>query len=152
MAAPAARDAENVQQDHPWELEQLETHRALEIGHPSLGPASRPHRWRRATAAAVAASCLCVAAGLTLITNPFTLAFWLWLAYKVGGTLLGTSGPVPDLEPVASRPTDIMDWISSFGAPAVLGMGLFAVFGAALAYIIVKLAWRVRIWFKRWHR
>ena len=93
-----------------------------------------------------------VAAGLTLITNPFTLAFWLWLAYKVGGTLLGTPGPVPDLEPVVSRAAGILDWITSFGAPAALGMGLFAVVGAALAYVSVKLAWRVRIGFKRRHR
>jgi hypothetical protein len=45
-----------------------------------------------------------------------------------------------------------MDWITSFGAPAALGMGLFAMVGAALAYISVKLAWRVRIWFKRRYR
>ncbi len=80
MAAAAARDAEDVHRDDQsqWELEQLE------IGHPSLrtsqsstsecggrdlGPASRLHRWRRATAAAVAASCLCVAAGLTLSSD-----------------------------------------------------------------------------------
>jgi putative endopeptidase len=68
MAAPAARDAENVSvhRDHQWELEQLETHRVLEIGGGSLGLVLRPHRLRRATAAAVAASCLCLAAGLTL--------------------------------------------------------------------------------------
>ncbi len=44
-----------------------------------------------------------VATGLTLITNPFTLAFWLWMAYKVGGTLLGAPGPGPNLEPMVSR-------------------------------------------------
>jgi len=93
-----------------------------------------------------------VAAGLTLITNPFTLAFWLWMAYKVGGNLLGAPGPGPNLEPVVSRGAEIMDWITSFGAPAALGMGLFAMVGAALAYISVKLAWRVRIWFKRRYR
>ena len=93
-----------------------------------------------------------VAAGLTLITNPFTLAFWLWMAYKVGGNLLGAPGPGPNLGPVVSRGAEIMDWITSFGAPAALGMGLFAMVGAALAYISVKLAWRVRIWFKRRYR
>ena len=93
-----------------------------------------------------------VAAGLTLITNPFTLAFWLWLAYKVGGIFLGTSGPAPELEPPVSHAVDILGWISNFGAPAALGMGLFAVLGAALAYVSVKLAWRMRIWFKRWRR
>ena len=93
-----------------------------------------------------------VAAGLTLITNPFTLAFWLWLAYKVGNTLLGTSGPMPNPEPLVSQPASIMNLVNSFGAPAALGMGLFAVVGAALAYVSVKLVWRMRISLKRWHR
>jgi hypothetical protein len=31
-------------------------------------------------------------------------------------------------------------------------MGIFAVGGAAAGYLIVKLAWRVRIWFKRRNR
>ena len=89
---------------------------------------------------------------MTLITNPFTLAFWLWLAYKVGSALLGSTQQVPDLEPAVSQAANIMDWITSFGAPAALGMGLFAVFGSALTYIVVKLAWRARVWFKRRRR
>ena len=93
-----------------------------------------------------------VAAGMTLITNPFTLAFWLWLAYKVGGALLGSTKQVPDLEPAVSQAANIMDWITSFGAPAALGMGLFAVFGSALTYFVVRLAWRARVWFKRRRR
>jgi uncharacterized protein (DUF2062 family) len=101
-----------------------------------------------------------VAVGLTLITNPFSLAFWLWLAYAVGNLLLGSVdkapalGPDfnPALEPVVSRAADIMAWVSNFGAPAALGMGLFAVLGSALAYVTVKLAWRARVHFKRWRR
>jgi hypothetical protein len=31
-------------------------------------------------------------------------------------------------------------------------MGLFAVFGSALTYLVVKLAWRARVWFKRRRR
>jgi uncharacterized protein (DUF2062 family) len=93
-----------------------------------------------------------VAAGMTLITNPFTLAFWLWLAYKLGNALLGSTQQVPDLEPAVSQAANIMDWITSFGAPAALGMGLFAVFGSALTYFVVRLAWRARVWFKRRRR
>ncbi len=93
-----------------------------------------------------------VAAGLTLITNPFTLAFWLWLAYMAGSTLLGSTGQVPDLVPAVSRAAEIMDWISNFGAPAALGMGMFAVFGAVLAYVSVKFVWRTRVWLKRRRR
>jgi uncharacterized protein (DUF2062 family) len=95
-----------------------------------------------------------VAAGLTLITNPFTLAFWLWLAYRVGGALLamtglGFAGQAPNIEPTVSHATGILNWVTSFGAQAVLGMGVFAVTGAALAYVGVKLAWRLRVYFKR---
>lgn len=90
-----------------------------------------------------------VAAGVTLITNPLTLTFWLWLAYRVGNVLLGTnsSGPVPDTDA-----SGLIDWLTSYGAPALLGMVVFAVGGAALAYLGVKLAWRLRVWFKRRRR
>jgi uncharacterized protein len=84
-----------------------------------------------------------VAAGLTLITNPFTLGFWLWLAYRVGSTLLGTRGPAP-----MADASGIMAWLTTYGGPALLGMSVFAVMGAVITYLVVKLAWRVRIFFK----
>ncbi|WP_309681599.1 DUF2062 domain-containing protein [Polaromonas sp.] len=88
-----------------------------------------------------------VAAGVTLITNPFTIGFWLWLAYQLGSFLL-------DAPPHAPMPegADMLAWLASFGAPAILGMALFAVVGSATGYLCVKLAWRLRIWFKRRHR
>jgi len=36
-------------------------------------------------------------------------------------------------------------WLSEFGWPTVLGMGLFAIGGASLGYIGVKLVWRLRV-------
>ncbi|MES2977592.1 MAG: DUF2062 domain-containing protein [Pseudomonadota bacterium] len=87
-----------------------------------------------------------VAAGVTLITNPFTIGFWLWLAFQVGGRMLGRSGSAPDPSP---DPSGILQWLMTYGGPAALGMGVFALAGAALAYVGVKLAWRVRIWLKR---
>ena len=88
-----------------------------------------------------------VAAGVTLITNPFTLGFWLWLAYQLGSLLLDAPPPVPVAEGAG-----VLAWLASFGAPAILGMGIFAVAGSAIGYFSVKLAWRVRIWFKRRRR
>ena len=88
-----------------------------------------------------------VAAGVTLITNPFTVGFWLWLAYQLGSVVLDAPPPAP----IADSP-GIMAWLATFGGPAILGMGLFATVGAALGYLVVKLVWRMRIWFKRRHR
>lgn len=88
-----------------------------------------------------------VAVGMTLATNPFTIGFWLWLAYQLGSLLLGAPQPAP-------RPEDagLMAWLGSFGAPTLLGMGIFAVAGAGIAYLGVKLVWRLNIAVKRWQR
>ena len=88
-----------------------------------------------------------VAVGITFITNPFTVGFWLWLAYQAGSLLLDAPPPVP-----MSEGTGLISWLASFGGPAILGMGLFAVLGSAAGYLLVKLAWRLRIWFKRRRR
>ncbi|ABE42283.1 conserved hypothetical protein [Polaromonas sp. JS666] len=88
-----------------------------------------------------------VAAGVTLITNPFTIGFWLWLAYQVGRPLLDAPPP-----PTVAEGAGVVAWLTSFGAPAILGMGIFAVGGSITSYMLVKLVWRLRIWFKRRHR
>ena len=88
-----------------------------------------------------------VAAGITLITNPLTVGFWLWLAYQTGSLLMDSPPAAPRAEGES-----VMAWMASFGGPAILGMAIFAVAGAAIAYVGVKLAWRARIWFKRRHR
>lgn len=84
------------------------------------------------------------AAAMTMLTNPLTIGFWLWLAYQTGARVMG--------EPLASGAPSgdgAMSWLAAFGWPTVLGMGMFAVGGAALGYLGVKLIWRLRIWVKR---
>lgn len=88
-----------------------------------------------------------VAAGTTLITNPFTFGFWLWAAYKLGSFLLNAPPTVPFAENGG-----LLVWLTSYGAPAVLGMAIFAVCGACAGYMAVKLAGRVRICFRRRNR
>ena len=88
-----------------------------------------------------------VAAGMTLATNPFTIGFWLWLAYQLGSLVLDAPPPVPLAEGAG-----LAAWLSSFGTPALLGMGIFALSGAAIGYLVVKLVWRLRIGLKRRRR
>ncbi len=85
------------------------------------------------------------AASITLITNPLTIGFWLWLAYQCGSTLLGTTAPI-----VAGQGT--LAWLASLGGPTLLGMGLFAIGGSLASYALVKLAWRARILILRRNR
>ena len=85
-----------------------------------------------------------VAAAMTMLTNPLTIGFWLWLAYQAGVLVLG--------EPVLatqSPGTCALAWVAEFGLPTVVGMGMFAIGGAATGYVGVKLVWRLRIWIKR---
>ena len=87
------------------------------------------------------------AAAMTMVTNPLTISFWLWLAYQVGARVLGESGVV------APPPTgDALEWLSAFGWPTLLGMGLFGVGGAAGGYLAVKVFWRWRVLIRRRRR
>ncbi|MEO5606738.1 MAG: DUF2062 domain-containing protein [Polaromonas sp.] len=88
-----------------------------------------------------------VAAGVTLATNPFTIGFWLWLAYRLGSLVLDAPPPMPLAEGAG-----VMAWLASFGAPTLLGMGIFALGGALTGYLAVKLVWRLRIGLKRRRR
>ena len=91
-----------------------------------------------------------VAVGATLITNPFTIGFWLWLAYRLGGLLLDAP-PLAPMVPMANG-AGMRALLESVGEPVILGMGIFAVAGAALGYVSVKLVWRLRVWLKRRYR
>jgi len=84
------------------------------------------------------------AAAMTMITNPFTIGFWLWLAYQAGALALGVPA-----DAVLATNGGASSWLGKFGWPTVMGMCMFALGGAVLSYVGVKLIWRLRIWFKR---
>lgn len=84
-----------------------------------------------------------VAAGITFITNPLTIGGWLWLAYQTGSFFVAPDAAAPVVE-------GWLGTLQALGWPTVVGMGLFAVVGATLGYLVVKLfsrtslAWRMR--------
>lgn len=86
------------------------------------------------------------AAIMTMLTNPLTFGFWLWLAYPVGNFFLGLPN-TPDALPS----TGWGESLREIGGPVLLGMGIFGFGGAVLSYLLVKLSWRLRVAFKR-HR
>lgn len=85
-----------------------------------------------------------VAIGSTLVTNPFTVGFWLYLAYQLGSLVLDAPPPVRPAEGAG-----VLAWLQAVGWPAILGMGIFAVGSALTGYLVVKLVWRARVALKR---
>ncbi len=96
--------------------------------------------WRANIPAAVA---------MTMMTNPLTIGFWLWLAYQLGAFVLGEPMLGEPMLAAASPGAKALAWLAEFGWPTMLGMGLFALGGAAIGYFSVKLVWRWRILIKR---
>ena len=88
-----------------------------------------------------------VAAAVTFITNPFTIGFWLWLAYQVGHLL--TNAPPPTMMPMPTSAAEVAQWVRALGWPALIGMAFFAMQGAILAYFAVYFGWRARVALKR---
>jgi uncharacterized protein len=84
-----------------------------------------------------------VAAGVTLITNPLTVGGWLWLAFHVGSWLLPASA---ERVQVTASTDGWLAWIGSFGLPTLVGMGTFAVGGAALGYVLTLAVARAMAW------
>ncbi|TFY96288.1 DUF2062 domain-containing protein [Ramlibacter rhizophilus] len=76
----------------------------------------------------------------TLITNPLTLGFWLWLSYRIG-TLFVSAPPLV----MPRQGTSLLTWMQDVGTPVVLGMGLLAVMFSLGSYALIKLAWRLRV-------
>jgi hypothetical protein len=86
-----------------------------------------------------------VAAGVTLITNPLTVGGWLWLAYHVGSWLLPASA---ERVQVTAAGEGWLAWIGSFGLPTLVGMGTFAIAGAALGYVLTLSGARALAWWR----
>lgn len=105
----------------------------------------------------------------TLVTNPITFAPVYYAAWKVGGAILGESGPAPGAaaglqagSTTGSTPSAEVasgNWLQRtwaslqrVGKPLLLGLGLFACGFGLLVYALVHLGWRAQVRFKRWRR
>ncbi|MFM7698446.1 MAG: DUF2062 domain-containing protein [Limnohabitans sp.] len=87
------------------------------------------------------------AALMTMITNPLTIGFWLWLAYQLGAVMLGEG--VQSEVSFFARPSQ---WVASFAWSILLGMASFALVLSLLGYVLVKLVGRIKTVYKRARR
>jgi uncharacterized protein len=86
-----------------------------------------------------------VAAAITFITNPFTVGGWLWLAYQLGSLFIPNGTPINDMHGWLAK-------LQALGWPTVLGMAIFAIGGAVLGYLLVRLGSRGLLHWKLWQR
>lgn len=93
-----------------------------------------------------------VAAFTTFITNPLTVPFIYYLAYRVGSTLLRVkTDTLFALSPDASLIERSLMWMVALAGPTYLGLLLFAGVGALAGYFGVRLGWRIWVG-QRWQR
>ncbi len=94
-----------------------------------------------------------IAALMTFITNPFTLAFWLLVANKVGGFVLkmdaATGGDI--YADIAAGHWEGFGWFLETAGVTAFGFIVLAVGTAALGYLVSVLVWRVVI-SRKWTR
>lgn len=89
-----------------------------------------------------------VAAVATLVSNPFTYAPIAVAAYHTGVAVLGAGAapadrppPVPADAGAATANADWRERIVAAGKPLAVGLAVFAVAGAAIAWVAVNVAW-----------
>jgi len=97
-----------------------------------------------------------VAAVATLVSNPFTYAPIGVLAYRTGSALLGEPmAPAEEAaiersgEDVPIAPASWRARMAALGKPVILGLAVFAMAGALLAWLAVNLAWVVALRLRR---
>lgn len=94
----------------------------------------------------------------TFISNPVTFAPIYYLAYRTGLKLTGEKPKKELVQPNtahANQPTDEKGWwhrARKMGKPLIVGLGLFAVIGGVLSYVLVNLVWLICVRWKRHRR
>ncbi len=93
-----------------------------------------------------------VAALSTFITNPLTVPFIYYLAYRVGSALLRIkTEAIFALSPDAGLIERGVMWTVALAGPTYVGLLVFAAVSAAISYFAVHMGWRIWVG-QRWRR
>lgn len=94
-----------------------------------------------------------LAALMTFITNPFTLAFWLVVANRVGAFMLrmdaATGGAA--YEELTSGRWEGFGWFISTAGVTAFGFIILSILSSVLGYLIATLVWRIVV-SRKWTR
>lgn len=144
--------AHRLGDDHLWHLNRKSVARAVSIGlfFGLLLPFA-PILFAVAFAIVLRGH-VAVAAACTLVTNPLTFPAIYWLAHRLGRRFLEVSAA--DVAAEASTGVDQVpplpwfevawQWVSSAGAPLMLGLVILSVAAAVVGHVLVLLFWRPR--------
>ena len=88
-----------------------------------------------------------LAAASTLVSNPLTFGPIYYAAYKTGETLLRAPSPGGAREAATSFAAQLLD----VSGPTAIGLLVFALVSAPIAYLLGALWWRWRL-VQRWQR
>ena len=86
-----------------------------------------------------------LAALVTFVTNPFTYAFWVVAANRIGGWILqvdATSGTGAIGNSVASPAWQWWSWFIEQAGVTAFGFAVIGIISAAIGYIVSALGWR----------
>ncbi|MCG2842474.1 DUF2062 domain-containing protein [Sandaracinobacter sp. RS1-74] len=93
-----------------------------------------------------------VAALATFVTNPLTVPFIYFLAYKVGRAVLRLqTDTILALSPDAGVIERSLMWMVTLAGPTYVGLLLFALVSAVIGFFGVHLGWRIWVG-QRWQR
>ncbi|MEE4538633.1 MAG: DUF2062 domain-containing protein [Erythrobacter sp.] len=92
-----------------------------------------------------------LAAAVTFVTNPFTIAFWALIANRVGQFMLKLDAAAeeygaPRIDP--STWQTIIDVFETAGV-TVVGFGVLAVLSSSVGYLVASAVWRIIVARKR---
>jgi uncharacterized protein (DUF2062 family) len=90
---------------------------------------------------------LAIAVVTTFVSNPFTYVPIYVLAYRLGASLLGVAVERDLITRLSADPMALIDALGQMGPPLALGLALFAVVGASLAYVTIQSVWQsAQLW------
>ncbi len=83
-----------------------------------------------------------IAVGLVWISNPLTIPFILYLAYKIGTFIVGSPA-----EPIALKFTleSLQNGLSDVWLPLLIGCTILGIVCAVTGYFLVHLLWRMKV-------
>lgn len=149
-----ARLGPRIQHPNLWHLNRRSVAGGVAAGlFAGLIPGSNPVQFLGAALLSLGCKVnLPIAVLVTLYSNPFTVVPLYYGAFKLGQFALFQGGAeLPpmglDLQTAGFREwiPAALDWLTSVGKPLLVGLPLLAIALAAIGYIVVDAAWRVRV-------
>lgn len=131
-----------------WRFNRRSVPRAVAVGLLVAPIIPVAHTLVAALAAVPTRANIVIAAGITWLINPFTIAPFYYAAYHVGTALLrlDAMSPMPQVtHPATGQATQWAAWLLAKSGPLALGTLVMAVVIASVGYLIASFTWRWNI-------